>query len=332
MSRTDQLQPLILLGSIALGLGLAALSPSVALAIGPVVSVGVFALIFLAMLGLDLDRVTGAFAQRRFLLVAIFVNFVVNPLVAWGLAEHFLKDDPALHVGLILFLVTPCIGWYLLFTEMAGGDVGLGVSLLGMNLVLQVLLLPVYLLWFTDSAASVGLGGIGKSVGLFLVLPGVCAAATRLAALRGHADLERIQHAVERSHLKTFTLILIIVAMFASQADVLRSNPGVVLRLLPPMLIFFAAAFAVALLAGALSGFQYEQTVSLVFTATSRNSEASLAIAATAFASPLVALTVVIGPVIELPLLVLMARALLGRRRNAVRPERTHLVAVPGEN
>ncbi len=327
LSRADRYQPFLLLGSIAAGLGLAQVFPSLAESMGFLVSVGVLALIYLAMLGLDLGQVTGAIAERRFLAVAVVVNFVVNPLVAWGLGELFLGGQPDLRVGLILFLVTPCIGWYLLFTELADGDVGLGVSLLGINLVLQVLLLPVYLLWFAGSSVSVDLAGIVASVALFLVVPAVGAGATNWMLGRGGPRLDEVRAVIDRVHLKTVMLAVVIVAMFASQADALLENPSVAWHLFPPILIFFGLAFVIALVAGRLAGLPYEQTALLAFTATSRNSEASLAIAVTAFSSPLVALTVVMGPVIELPLLVLMVRVLLGRR-GEVEPDTAHNVSL----
>ncbi|MBN4047417.1 arsenic resistance protein [Acidimicrobiaceae bacterium AH-315-P05] len=314
LGRMDRYQPLLLIASIAAGLGLAKAAPGFANSLSPLVSMGVFVLIYLVMLGVDVDRIAAAFTQRRFLTIAVLINFVVNPLLAWGLGAVFLQDHPELRVGLILFLVTPCIGWYLIFTELAGGDIGLGVSLLGINLVLQVVLLPFYLLLFAGEASGVDLGSIVSSVGLFLVLPAALAAVTRNFANRSAVDLDDVQSAIGKAQLKTVCLVLVIVAMFASQADVIFDNPRVVITLLPPMVAFFVVAFGFALATGRAAGLPFDQTALLAFTTTSRNSEASLAIAATAFASPLVALTVVIGPVIELPFLVLMVRVLLGLR------------------
>lgn len=314
LGKMDRFQPLLLIASIATGLGLAKAIPTLASELGALVSIGVFVLIYLVMLGLDLGQVTAAFRQGRFLSIAIGLNFVVNPLLAWALGTIFLHDQPDLRVGLILFLVTPCIGWYLIFTELAGGDAGLGVSLLGLNLILQVLLLPVYLLAFEGTATGIDPTSIIKSVLIFLVLPAVAATLTRRLLQSSAASLDDVQQIVARTQLKTIALIVVIVSMFASQATVIFDNPNVILTLITPMVVFFVVVFVVALLAGRVAGLPYEQTALLAFTTTSRNSEASLAIAATAFASPLVALTVVIGPVIELPFLVLMVRVLLGLR------------------
>ncbi len=312
LGRMDRFQPLLLIGSIAGGLALAKIAPGFAASLGWLVSAGVFLLIYLVMLSLDLSRVAAAFTQRKFLVIAVVLNFVVNPLLAWTLGAVFLGDQPDLRVGLILFLVTPCIGWYLIFTELAGGDTGMGVSLLGLNLILQVLLLPVYLAVFEGRATGIDLTSIIGSVLIFLVLPAVAAAATQRGLGRSNVDVDDVLSAIGKAQLKTAALVVVIAAMFASQADVIFDNPNVVFTLVTPMVAFFVIAFIVAITTGRLAGLPYDQTALLAFTTTSRNSEASLAIAATAFASPLVALAVVIGPVIELPFLVLMVRVLLG--------------------
>ena len=313
LSKADRSQPLMLLGSIGVGLGFAKLAPSTANSLNALVPIGVFVLLYLVMLSIDTRRVAEAFGERRFLAIAIGLNFALNPLVAWMLGRLFLGDHPDLRVGLLLFLLTPCIGWYLIFTELAGGDVGLGVSLLAVNLVLQVVLLPVYLLLFEGETSTIDLRGITQSVLIYLVLPAAAAALTRRVVAVRLSGMDSVHGVIARAHLKTVALVVVIVAMFASEADTLFDNPSVVARLMAPLLVFFVVAFVLALVAGHFGRLPYDQTALLAFTATSRNSEASLAIAATAFASPLVALAVVVGPVIELPLLILMVRVLRSR-------------------
>lgn len=310
----DRLQPVVLIGSIAVGLILAKATPGIADSMSALVSGGVLVLIFLVMLGVDAGRIATALTQRRFLAIAVAVNFVLNPLLAWGLGGVFLSGEPELRVGLILFLVTPCIGWYLVFTELAGGDTGLGVSLLGVNIVLQILLLPLYLGAFAGQASSVEAGSIAGTVAFFLVLPAVAAALTRRSVAHGGGDVDDLLGRLRVPIVKTITLAVIIVSMFASQGDVLFDNPTVVITLLPALVAFFIVAFVAALIVARIANLPYDQTALLAFTATSRNSEASIAIAATAFASPLVSLTVVIGPVVELPLLVVMVRILINLR------------------
>lgn len=305
---SDRLLPALLLGSIGVGLAVGAVTPTVGRSLSSVVSIGVFALIYFVMLDVGTSGLARIFAERKFLAVAVGLNFVVNPLMAWLLASVFLSGSPELRVGLILFLVTPCIGWYLVFTQMAGGDAELGVSLLGVNIVLQVLLLPVYLVAFVGGSTAIPTSTIVDSVVIYLVAPAVLAAITR--SVRRRRSAEGLDGLPSTSTLKTAALAIVIISMFASQTQTIVDNPGVFFRLLPPMAAFFSLSFVIAIGVGRRTGMTEAHTALLAFTTTSRNSEASLAIAATAFASPLVGLTVVLGPVIELPLLVLMARIL----------------------
>lgn len=314
LSLADRLQPVLLLGAIAAGLVLGRSVPGLAGSLAPMVSVGVFALICLVMLNVNPSNVASTFTRKRFLTAAIGLNFVVNPVIAWGLGAVFLGDQPDLRVGLILFLVTPCIGWYLVFTDLAGGDTELGVGLLGINVVLQVVLLPVYLAIFLGDSATIGLVTIVQSVGIYLVLPALLAAMIRRLWSRQGRIASEEQERLRVSTLKTAALALVIVSMFASQAEAIFDDLGAVRSLVVPMALFFGMAFAIALMVARRLALPHEQTALLVFTTASRNSEASLAIAATAFASPLVALTVALGPVIELPLLILMARILRSRQ------------------
>lgn len=315
LSLLDRIQPVALILAIGVGLSLARVAPSIADSLLPLVSIGVFALIFLVMLGLEVRSVAQAFGHRRFLAIAVVINFVINPLLAWGLGAVFLRSEADLWVGLILFLVTPCIGWYLVFTELAGGDTGLGVSLLAINIVLQVLLLPLYLWAFVGQVTSIDPVAITNSIIVFLLLPLALAALALTALARTDHSVAQLQHEIRLPYVKLGVLVMVIVAMFGSHASLLFDNPRVLISLIPPMTAFFAIAFAVALLAGRAARLPYSQVAALAFTTTSRNSEASLAIAVSAFTSPLVAMTVVVGPVIELPLLVIMIRILIGLRR-----------------
>lgn len=314
LSRSDRLQPVILVVAIAAGLGIGSAAPQVSDIATIGVSVAVFGLIALVMLNVNPHNVRATFSQPRFVATAISLNFVINPLLAWALGGLLLGSEPDLRIGLLLFLVTPCIGWYLIFTEIAGGDTELGIGLLGINVVLQVLLLPLYLALFVGNTAAVDIDTIVESIVVYLLSPAALAGAIRWWWAHRNREPKAEQRRFRVSELKTAALVLVVVSMFSSQAAVVFDELDSVLRLLVPMAMFFCATFAIAIIAGRQLGFDHERTALLVFTTTSRNSEASLAIAATAFASPLVGLTVAVGPLIELPLLIVMARLLRSHR------------------
>lgn len=315
LGRLDQVQPLLLISAIGLGLGLAWAFPSNAAGVGWLVKVGVFLVIYLVMLGVDERGVLRAFTRLKPTSIALALNFVFTPVFAWFLGYVFLHAQPDIWVGLILYLVTPCIGWYLVFTDLADGDVELGVSLLFWNIALQILLLPIYLYFLAGQIVTVDVWAILQSLALFLVLPYALAYLTRriwqVTSGTGLTDQ------LPLSLLKTVILMVVIAAMFASQGGVLFENPSIVLLMIGPGIVYFATIFVIALGVSRAAGLSYPETALMVFTTAARNSEISLAVAVTAFASPLIALTVVIGPAIELPVLVAMLKLLTwlrGRR------------------
>ncbi|MEX2444036.1 MAG: bile acid:sodium symporter [Alkalispirochaeta sp.] len=312
----DRVQSFLLLSAMAIGLVLAVAAPTVAPRLAPLVTAGIFLVIYFIMLGVSTRGIMHAFTRWKFTAVAIGINFLITPLIAWLLGYLFLQGDPDIWVGLILYLVTPCIGWYLVFAELAKGDVELGVSLLFWNVVLQIILMPVYMMLLAGSFVHIEMVGVLRSVLTYLVLPLLLAGMTRWALGRASISIETAKEKVKLPYLKTITLMVVVAAMFASQGSVLFANPGVLLKMILPGLAFFVLAFLVSIIAAKIFGFTYREFAMLVFTTTARNSEASLAVAATAFASPLVALTVVIGPILELPVLILLVRATLWIKHN----------------
>lgn len=307
----DRIQPFLLLVSIAIGLILAKTMPPLAAQLGPVVTAGVFLVIYFIMLGVSTRGVMHAFVRWKPTLLAIGINFLITPLIAWVLGYLFLKNDPDIWVGLILYLVTPCIGWYLVFTELAKGDVELGISLLFWNVVLQIVLLPIYMMLLAGAVIHIEITDILQSVFIFLVLPLALAGVTRWILGRLSISVEVTSKSIALPYLKVITLMSVIAAMFASQGTVLFENPSVILKMILPGVAFFLIAFIMAIVAARIFRLTYPEFALLAFTTTARNSEASLAVAVTAFASPLVALTVVIGPSIELPVLILFLRIVL---------------------
>lgn len=311
----DRIQPILLLSAIVVGLALAKVAPTLAAKLTPLVTAGVFLVIYFIMLGVSTRGIMRAFTRWKPASLAIGINFLITPLIAWALGYLFLQNDPDIWVGLILYLVTPCIGWYLVFTELAKGDVELGVSLLFWNVVLQIVLLPVYMTLLAGTVVHIEITDMLRSVITFLVLPLALAAATRWLLGRFAISVEVATKKVGLTYLKAITLMIVIVAMFASQGAVLFENPSVVLKMILPGVAFFVIALLMAIVAARLFRLSYPEFALLAFTITARNSEASLAIAVTAFASPLVALTVVIGPSIELPLLILFLRIVLSMQQ-----------------
>lgn len=107
-----------------------------------------FLMLYGLFLSIPLNDIKNGFRNLKFAGTSLGINFIWTPFLAWGLGALFLSDHPALWVGFIMLMVTPCTDWYLIFTEIAKGNVALSTSILPVNLILQVLLLPIYLFIF----------------------------------------------------------------------------------------------------------------------------------------------------------------------------------------
>ena len=215
-----------------------------------------------------------------------------------------------------MLMVTPCTDWYLIFTGTAKGNTPLSASVLPLNLILQVILLPVYLLLFFGRTGTVDSSILFESIILVLLVPFVLAQTTRYVSKQSSKVnlIERISPFFDKSQV--IFLGLALMAMFASQGDSLINNLEIVVILLIPLFLFFVVNFFIGRLVSSLLKFNYEDSASLNLTTLARNSPISLAIAITAFPNePLVALALVIGPLIELPILTLVSQILLKIRK-----------------
>ena len=317
MSKLDKLQTLFIISAIFIGLLLGQFSIFEKHAESFVVP---FLLVMLygLFLAIPLDGLKEAFKNIKFLGANTVINFIWTPLLAWGLGTLFLADHPALWLGFILLMVTPCTDWYLIFTSIAKGNVSLSTSVLPVNLILQVLLLPVYLLIFAGTMESTSLSTIFESVILVLVIPFSLAHLTRYLMKKKKATLnEKIIPFFSKAQL--LFLCLAITAMFASQGSYLLNNLEIILLLLIPVMVFFIVNFIVGQLSGKLLRFSYEETTSLNLTIIARNSPIALAIVVTAFPDqPLIALALIIGPLIELPVLAIVSQILLSLRKRSI--------------
>jgi arsenite transporter len=249
--------------------------------------------------------------HRRVALTSLGLNFVWAPLAAGALGALFLAGNIDLRIGLVMLLVTPCTDWYLVFTATARGNVALGAALLPVNLVLQLALLPVFVVTLTGAAADIPLRDLLVSVVLVLGFPTAVAVLARTAARQARASrqLDRLLGRLEPAGLAL--LGIAIAAIFAAHAQLVVDEPDALLRLLIPLLAFFVATYLLATATARAAGFAHRERATLTMTTMARNSPVALAIATAAFPDrPLIAVALVIGPLIELPVLSITAHAL----------------------
>jgi ACR3 family arsenite efflux pump ArsB len=315
MNAIEKLEPILLALGAFLGLALGKLT-----LLGPAFGLLVQPLLMLMLLGvfwdIPLKDLKKGFTDLKFAGTAIFLNFVWIPILGWLLALGLLGEHQDLLVGFIMLLVTPCTDWYLIFTAIARGNVPLSASILPLNLILQLLLLPVFLWFFGGLQGQTDPLSLLGSVVFVLFIP--------LVLARFLVYICRFKEGVKRVFERLTTksrfwyLWLAVVCMFTGQGENLINRPDVLVRLLAPVLLFFALNFIIVRLIGDLLHFSYRDSVSLSLTTLARNSPIALTVAVGAFPDrPLIALTLIIGPLIELPVLAIIAKILLwlGRRR-----------------
>lgn len=271
-------------------------------------------MLFGLFLSLDLKKLRSSFLNLKFSVSNIIINFIWTPIFAYILGSIFLSLELALWIGFVMLMVTPCTDWYLVFTGVAKGNVSLSTAILPINLILQVVLLPIYLMIFFGETGNIELASIVESILLVLVVPFVLALLAKKVILYKNNSLTGSIHFFTKSQV--IFLALAVVAMFASEGKNLTDNPNIIYILLIPVLVFFTVTFVLAQLVSRILTFNYEDKVSLTMTTMARNSPISLAIAVAAFPEqPLIALSLIIGPLIELPVLVIAAQLLLKRKK-----------------
>jgi len=268
------------------------------------------AMLYITFLQIPIEDINNAFKNIKFTYTSVLINFVWTPILAWLLAMVFLGDNPALYIGFIMLMVTPCTDWYLIFTGIAKGNIALSAAILPLNLILQVILLPFYLLIFGGTTGVIEFSFLVESILIVLFIPLVLAYLTKML-LRNKQELR--ENLISRfSLLPIIFLSLAIVAMFASQGQLLLDNLDLMWQISIPILLFFLINFFVGQKAGQLMKFPNSDRTSLSLTTLARNSPIALAIAMTAFPDqPLIALTLVIGPLLELPILAIITQILL---------------------
>jgi ACR3 family arsenite efflux pump ArsB len=239
--------------------------------------------------------------------ISILINFIWTPILAYILSYIFLDHNIALCIGFIMLLVTPCTDWYLMFTDLSKGNMTLSLSILPLNLILQLILLPVYLFIFTGVLSSFDLNILIESILLIVILPFIIGQIIKYIINKlDYNENTKINSFFEI--LSIIFLALAIFAMFASEGKLLIDNSWLFIIIFIPYLLFFLINFILIRLLKIVINLNYPDYVSLTLTTLARNSPISLAIAVTAFPNePIIALSLVISPLIELPILTIIS-------------------------
>ena len=262
-------------------------------------------MLFGVFLEVPIVELKDSFKNFKFTSTSLIINFIWTPLFGYFLGSLFLKGNVDILIGFFMLILTPCTDWYLVFTKMAKGNLTLSLSILPMNLVLQIILLPIYLVIFFSSGNTMGYAQLAYSLLIVIVIPLVAA---QLVKFILNADLK--EKAVDLfSSLQICFLSLAVFCIFASQGDLLFSNLDSIVSIFIPLILFFTANAIIDLLVSEKINFTYSEYASLTMTTLARNSPLALAIAINSFPGhELISIALVIGPLIELPILYIVSK------------------------
>ena len=345
LSRLDRYLPLWIALAMAGGLLLGTLVPSLndgleRLQVGTVslpIALGLLVMMYPVLAKVryeDLGRMSDdGVGNGRFFGVSLFLSWIVGPALMFALAWIFLADQPAYRTGVIIVGLARCIAMVLVWNDIALGDRERAAVLVVFNAIFQVLayallgyfyltLLPGWL-GFDTQGFEVGIWEVARTVLIFLGIPLVAGYLTRLIGIRRRGRDWYEQRFIPRiAPLTLYGLLFTIVLLFAIQGEEITSQPLDVVLIAVPLLVYFAVMWVAGFASGRLMGFPYPQTAALSFTVASNDFELAIAVAVGVFgAASGQALAGVVGPLIEVPVLIALVYVALWLRRRLAWPE-----------
>jgi ACR3 family arsenite transporter len=317
--------------AMAIGVALGYFIPSIAnftnsLSIGTTnipLAIGLIIMMYPPLVKVNFSKMKEIFAKPKLLLVSLLITWIVGPFLMFLLSILFLQHHPDYMTGLIIIGLAPCIAMVIVWSELSGGNRELTAGLVGINSILQVLFFSAYAYFYLQImlplfgikglAINITITEIAKTVFIYLGIPFIAAMLSRIIVknTKGEQWLQT-KFIPKISPFSLVALLFTIVVMFSLKGQMIVQIPVDVFKIAMPLIVFFLVMFSLMFIVAKAIGATYADTASVAFTASGNNFELAIAVSIGVFGvNSGQAFAGVIGPLVEVPVLILLVKASL---------------------